>query len=236
MLWLNIHPLSRNPLRGHKRHHCTSKQPTHSPPHHPTWHVRQHWPQQWFIPFDGKMPELLFTSGSLLACLSVACGPPGSLMSSGGDGGASHQKKRGRGGSHIGSTCWIWLSETHGQNQTQCLIRESFSTLMAGQDERCGCTVALWLAWSKVFWIRTVRYLSERCEQICGIVELICNNKQWWKFAVNMEKLSPDACLLTAVLEKGFFFFCVAHTAILTDLHSHQLTLSTPALPLSRQC
>lgn len=128
-------PLPHNSLRGHEKHHRTSKQPTHSPPHHPTWHVRdKHWPQQWFSHFDGKMPECLFTSGSLRACC-VCCGV----------------------WSHSGTVvmqCPAWgawretgilaalVLETHGQNQSQRFWSGRAFDFNGRGGWACSCTVA----------------------------------------------------------------------------------------------
>lgn len=108
-LWLNTRPLPHKPLRGHEKHHCTSKQPTHSLPHHPTWHMWDSADHN-----NGSAPLMLKCLSVYLhraACPSAVCGALASLKSS---------------GRHIEGRRPYWqhlLLETHGQNQTQ--LRES---------------------------------------------------------------------------------------------------------------
>lgn len=161
-LWLNTRPLPHNALTGHEKHHCTSKQPTHSLPHHPTWHVRQHWPQQWLNLFDGKMLECVFTSGRLLACPSVVRGTPGSLKSSGCTGDAASRPESAK---SIGSTCCRHM----GRIRHRVFDQGEFLTLMAEEDghaavlwffdlsdAKCGAEIFDF----KVFRIRTILCLS----------------------------------------------------------------------------
>lgn len=122
-MWLNTRPLPHNPLRGHEKHQCTSKQPTHCLPFHPTWHM---WDStdhnNGSTSLMVKMLECLFTSGSLLACPSVVCSMAGGfevIM------GAERMPCPGE--CEERRPYWQHLLfKTHGQNPTkECLIRNS---------------------------------------------------------------------------------------------------------------
>ena len=109
-----------------------------------------------------KCLSVYLHQGSLLACPSVVCAASGSLKSLGHSGDAASCPECVKNGGHIGNTCCS--RDTWADSDTERLIKESFSALMAQEDERAA---ALWFFdWSnancgaeilefKVFQIRT---------------------------------------------------------------------------------
>lgn len=106
-LWLNTRPLPHNPLRGHKKLHCTSKQPTCSPPHHPTWHIWDNTDHNnGSIPLMVKCLSVYLHRAASLPVRQLHAAQWGSLKSSGrGSDAASRPGSLKRSG-HIGNTCW----------------------------------------------------------------------------------------------------------------------------------